>query len=290
MFLTKIGNGRWMFIFYDNDTLIPINNEAVIEFLYNVEIQDTIGNKNVWNGADSELWKLVEEAFADDIREMYYTMRQRGILSYDRMIEYLYKRQAEKWSEAIYNEDGYFKYEQPLIEGYLDYSQSHENPQIVKTGAYLYALQGSRELYGKWIWKNRFLYLDSKFLAGSVLGDTAVFRTYTPAVWTGIVPCADITLTSFNAMYFNVKWGSVTRSQRVGFNDSFKMVAPEGMTFNDTETIIYGASLITSLGDLSALYPGSVDVSKMTRLKEPDYRFNCRRISEPKYDSPICRQ
>lgn len=268
MFLTKIGNGRWMFIFYDNDTLIPINNEAVIEFLYNVEISDVIGNKNVWNGADSELWKLVEEAFADDIREMYYTMRQRGILSYDRLIEYLYKRQAEKWSEAIYNEDGYFKYEQPLTEGYLDYSQSHENPQIVKTGAYLYALQGSRELYGKWIWKNRFLYLDSKFLAGSVLGDTAVFRTYTPAVWTGIVPCADITLTSFNAMYFNVKWGSVTRSQRVGFNDSFKMVAPEGMTFNDTETIIYGASLITSLGDLSALYPGSVDVSKMTRLKE----------------------
>lgn len=77
-FLTRIGNKLWMFIFYDNDTLIPINNEAVIEFLYNVEIQDTIGNKNVWNGADSELWKLVEEAFADDIREMYYTMRQRG--------------------------------------------------------------------------------------------------------------------------------------------------------------------------------------------------------------------
>ena len=267
-FLTRIGSKLWLLIFYDNDTLIPINNEALIAFLYNVEISDVIGNKNVWNGADSELWKLVEEAFSDDIREMYYTMRQRGILSYDRMIEYLYKRQAEKWSEAIYNEDGYFKYEQPLIEGYLDYSQSHENPQIVKTGAYLYALQGSRELYGKWIWKNRFLYLDSKFLAGSVLGDTAVFRTYTPAVWTGIAPCADITLTSFNAMYFNVKWGSVTRSQRVGFNDSFKMVAPEGMTFNDTETIIYGASLITSLGDLSALYPGSVDVSKMTRLKE----------------------
>ena len=267
-FLTRIGSKLWLLIFYDNDTLIPINNEALITFLYNVEISDVIGNKNVWNGADSELWKLVEEAFSDDIREMYYTMRQRGILSYDRMIEYLYKRQAEKWSEAIYNEDGYFKYEQPLIEGYLDYSQSHENPQIVKTGAYLYALQGSRELYGKWIWKNRFLYLDSKFLAGSVLGDTAVFRTYTPAVWTGIAPCADITLTSFNAMYFNVKWGSVTRSQRVGFNDSFKMVAPEGMTFNDTETIIYGASLITSLGDLSALYPGSVDASKMTRLKD----------------------
>lgn len=115
-------------------------------------------------GADSELWKLVEEAFADDIREMYYTMRQRGIFSYDKMIDCLYTRQAEKWSEAIYNEDGYFKYEQPLIEGYLDYSQSHENPQIVKTGAYLYALQGSRELYGKWIWKTVFCILTANSL------------------------------------------------------------------------------------------------------------------------------
>ncbi|KMM33602.1 hypothetical protein ACM15_11335 [Parabacteroides goldsteinii] len=268
MFLTRIGGQQWLFIFYDNDTILPINNEAVISFLYNVEPLDTVDNKYVWNGADSELWKLVDEAFADEMREMYYTLRQQNIFSYERMVEYLYTRQADRWSESIYNEDGYYKYEQPLIEGYLDYSQSTTNPQVVKTGAYLYALQGSREMYGKWIWKNRFLYLDSKYLAGSILGDTAVFRTYTPVAWTGVEPNADITLTSFNAMYFNVKWGSVTKSQRVGFNETVKMVAPTGMQFNDTETIIYGASLIASLGDLSALYVGSVDVSKMTKLKE----------------------
>lgn len=268
MFLTRYRGKLWLFILYDNDTLLPINNEGLIALLYNVEISDTVNGANVWNGADSELWKLVDMAFADEIREMYYTMRQRNVLSYDRMMDYLYTRQAGKWCEAIYNEDGYYKYEQPLIEGYLDYSQSHENPQIIKTGAYLYALQGSREMYGKWIWKNRFLYLDSKFLAGSILGDTAVFRTYTPAVWAGVEPCADITLTAFNAMYFNVKWGSVTKSQRVGFNETVKMIAPDGMQFNDTETIIYGASLIASLGDLSPLYPGTVDVSKMTKLKE----------------------
>lgn len=268
MFLTRYRGKLWLFILYDNDTLLPINNEGLIALLYNVEISDTVNGANVWNGADSELWKLVDTAFADEIREMYYTMRQRNVLSYDRMMDYLYTRQAGKWCEAIYNEDGYYKYEQPLIEGYLDYSQSHENPQTIKTGAYLYALQGSREMYGKWIWKNRFLYLDSKFLAGSILGDTAIFRTYTPAVWAGVEPCADITLTAFNAMYFNVKWGSVTKSQRVGFNETVKMIAPENMQFNDTETIIYGASLIASLGDLSPLYPGTVDVSKMVKLKE----------------------
>lgn len=268
MFLTRYRGKLWLFILYDNDTLLPINNESLIALLYNVETHDTVNGANVWNGADSELWKLVEEAFADEIRDMYYTMRQRNILSYDKLMDYLYTRQAGKWSEAIYNEDGYYKYEQPLIEGYLDYSQSHENPQTIKTGAYLYALQGSREMYGKWIWKNRFLYLDSKFLAGSILADTAVFRTYTPAVWEGVEPCADLTLTAFNAMYFNVKWGSVTKSVRVGFNETKTMTAPENMQFNDTETIIYGASLIASLGDLSPLYPGTVDVSKMTKLKE----------------------
>ena len=268
MFLTRYRGKLWLFILYDNDTLLPINNEGLIALLYNVETRDIVNGANIWNGADSELWILVETALADEMREMYYTLRQRNVLSYDRLIDYLYTRQAGRWCEAIYNEDGYYKYEQPLIEGYLDYSQSHENPQIVKTGAYLYALQGSREMYGKWIWKNRLLYMDSKFLAGSILGDTAVFRTYTPTEWAGVAPCADITLTAFNAMYFNVKWGSVTKSQRVGFNETFKMLAPEGMQFNDTETIIYGASLIASLGDLAPLYPGTVDVSKMVKLKE----------------------
>ena len=100
------------------------------------------------------------------------------------------------------------------------------------------------------------------------MSDTAVFRTYTPTDWTGIEPNADITITTFNAMYLNVKWGSVLKSLRVGSNETHTLEAPAGMSFNDTETIIYGASLITSLGDLSALYVGSVDVSKMIRLKE----------------------
>ena len=111
MFLTRYRGKLWLFILYDNDTLLPINNEGLIALLYNVETHDTVNGANVWNGADSELWKLVEEAFADEIREMYYTMRQRNILSYDKLMDYLYTRQAGKWSEAIYNEDGYYKYE-----------------------------------------------------------------------------------------------------------------------------------------------------------------------------------
>jgi len=268
MFLTYYHGGLWLFIFYDNDTCFGVNNEGAIEFLYNVEIHDVIGSQNVWNGAENALWNLVETAYPDEIKAMYTKMRQQGFLTYDKVMEYVNTRQSAKWPEAIYNEDGYFKYEMPLVEGYLDYSTSHENPTLVKTGAFLYAMQGSREMHRKWWFYYRLLYLDSKWLAGSILSDTAVFRTYTPAQWTGVTPCADLHLTAFNAMYMNVKWGSVSKSARAEEKETITLSAPEGMQFNDTETIIYGASLISSLGDLSPLYVGTVDVSKMKRLRE----------------------
>ena len=61
--------------------------------------------------------------------------------------------QSDKWCEAIYNADGRFKYIDPLIEE--------------GNGSYLYAAQGSRIENRKWWTYNRFLYIDSKYTAGS---------------------------------------------------------------------------------------------------------------------------
>lgn len=266
MFLTRMGDGKWLFIFYDNDTCMGINNEGAIAFEYNVEIHDVVGSSAVWNGAESELWRLVEDAFAEEIGQLYYDLRQKGLLTYERVIEYMNTRQSDRWCEAVYNEDGYFKYEQPLVEGYEDWSGGSAERR--KTGAYLYALQGSRDAHRRWWLWNRFKYLDSKFRAGSALSDYATFRTYTPAEWQGVAPKADITLRSFSAMYATVKWGSVMKSERMGEGQTVTVAAPEGMVFNDTETIVYNASRIASLGDLSPLYPGTVDVSRMVNLTE----------------------
>ena len=265
-FLTYYQGGNWIFIFYDNDTVFGINNEGAIQFSYNVEIHDIIGNLNVWNGSNSLLWQLVEEAYADDIKAMYQDLRQKGILSYDKVIEYCNTRQSDKWCEAVYNEDGYFKYESPLIDGYTDYSSG--TAQTVKTGAFLYALQGSRDAHRRWWLYNRFKYMDSKFQAGSSLSDYITFRTYTPSEWTGVQPKADITIGAFVAMYGTIRWGSVTKSERLNEGEVKTIVAPADTKFNDTETIIYNASMIKSIGDLSALYVGTVDVSKAINITE----------------------
>ena len=265
-FLTYYTGGKWLFIFYDNDTVFGINNEGAIQFSYDIEIHDIIGNLNVWNGANSLLWELVEQAFSSDITKMYQDLRQKGILSYDKVIEYCNTRQSDKWCEAVYNEDGYFKYESPLIDGYTDYSSG--TAQTVKTGAFLYALQGSRDAHRRWWLYNRFKYMDSKFQAGSSLSDYITFRTYTPSVWVGVEPKADITIGAFSAMYGTIRWGSVTKSERMREGEVKTITAPAGIKFNDTETIIYNASMIKSIGDLSALYIGTVDVSKATNITE----------------------
>lgn len=265
-FLTFYVGGKWIFIFYDNDTVFGINNEGAIQFGYDIEIHDVIGNLNVWNGANSLLWELVEQAFSSDITEMYQDLRQKGILSYDKIIEFCNTRQSDKWCESVYNEDGYFKYESPLIDGYTDYSTG--TAQTVKTGAFLYALQGSRDAHRRWWLYNRFKYMDSKFQAGSSLSDYITFRTYTPSVWVGVEPKADITIGAFSAMYGTIRWGSVTKSERMREGEVKTITAPAGIKFNDTETIIYNASMIKTIGDLSALYVGTVDVSKATNITE----------------------
>ncbi len=253
MFLTTFDGIHWICIFYDNDTVCGLNNEGVAAFDYTVEYHDKIGNKDVWNGVESTLWNNIEQAYPKEIAAMYAEMRSKKLLTYDECIRFLDTEQGDMWCEAVYNEDSWFKYVRPLLdEG---------------NGSYLYASQGSRKMHRRWWLYNRFKYMDSKYIAGDYKNDYATLRLYTPTEWTGIEPNANITITSYTGQYVNVQYGSYTIGTRSKKNVPVTIKAPS-IQFNDTETIIFGAGQISSLGDLSALYPGTVDVSKMTKLVE----------------------
>ena len=254
MFLTYFHEeGKWIFIFYDNDTCFGLNNEGLIAFGYNIEYHDKIGTLNVWNGESSVLWNNLEKCFPSEIEAMYKDIRTRGLLSYDLIMSVLNGEQSDKWCEAIYNADGRFKYIDPLIEE--------------GNGSYLYAAQGSRIENRKWWTYNRFLYIDSKYTAGSFLSDFATLRLYTPREWTGVSPSANMTIIPYADQYTRVKYGSYMVGQRT-YKDVPVLIEAPDIVFNDTETIIYGASRVKSLGDMSGLYAGTIDVSKATRLSE----------------------
>ena len=253
MFLTTFDGIHWICIFYDNDTVCGLNNEGVAAFDYTVEYHDQIGNKDVWNGAESTLWNNIEQAYSKEIAAMYAEMRSKKLLTYEECIRFFDTEQGDAWCEAVYNEDSWYKYVRPLLdEG---------------NGSYLYAAQGSRKMHRRWWLYNRFKYMDSKYIAGDYKNDFATLRLYTPSEWEGVEPNADMTITSYAGQYVNVQYGSYTAGIRSQKNVPVHIKAP-AIQFNDTETIIFGAGQISSLGDISSLYPGSVDVSKMTKLVE----------------------
>ncbi|MDO6186050.1 CotH kinase family protein [Bacteroides thetaiotaomicron] len=253
MFLTTFDGIHWICIFYDNDTVCGLNNEGVAAFDYTVEYHDQIGNKDVWNGAESTLWNNIEQTYSKEIAAMYAEMRSKKLLTYEECIRFFDTEQGDAWCEAVYNEDSWYKYVRPLLdEG---------------NGSYLYAAQGSRKMHRCWWLYNRFKYMDSKYIAGDYKNDFATLRLYTPSEWEGVEPNADMTITPYAGQYVNVQYGSYTVGTRSQKNVPVHIKAP-AIQFNDTETIIFGAGQISSLGDLSSLYPGSVDVSKMTKLVE----------------------
>lgn len=229
---------------YDFDTSIGINNEGALVFDYSLEDTDHIeGGADVFNGQESVVWNNIRDAFGDEIASMYQTLRSQGKLSYN-AVETAFENHQNKWSEAIFNEDSWFKYIDPLIED--------------GNGAYLEMMQGSKKEQRKWWLYNRFRYIDSKYNAGDALTDVIQLRGYAKA---------NITVTPYADIYPTVKYGSYLVHQRGQRGVATTLVNPLD-NVNDTEIYIYSSSQLASVGDLSGLLVGFADFSMATKLQE----------------------
>ena len=173
---------------------------------------------------------------------MYQTLRSSGGLSYN-AVEKAFEDHQGKWSEAIFNEDAWFKYIDPLIND--------------GNGAYLEMMQGSKKEQRKWWLYNRFRYIDSKYNAGDALSDVIQLRGYAKANIT-VIPYADI--------YPTVKYGSYLVHERGKRGVATTLLNPLD-NVNDTEIYIYSSSQLASVGDLSGLLVGFADFSMATKLQ-----------------------
>lgn len=255
MFLTTWDGIHWEPWFYDNDTALGINNEGVLAFDYFHEDVDTIGSANVYNGQTSTLWVNFRQAFSTEISNMYLELRANGMFTYEKILDRFITQGSDKWSVSIYNEDADYKY--------IDMARTNNDTTN------LYQARGTGEEHLRYFMSNRIKYFDSKWYAPEYADDHISLRVYTPSTWAGVEPNANITLTPFSNMYAGVRYKANANllSQRVVKNIPVTFTAPPE-TFNDTEVGIYGASQIASLGDLSPLYCGTINVSKAEKLQE----------------------
>ena len=228
---------------YDFDTAIGINNEGALVFSYNLEdIDQTQSGADVFNGQQSVLWINMRQAFFNQMKEMYQTLRSQGKLSYA-LVEQMFENHQGKWPEAIFNEDAWFKYLQPLVDD--------------GDAAYLSMLQGSKAEQRKWWLWNRFRYLDSKYNAGDALTQVITLRGYAKS---------NVTVTPYADIYAAVKYGSYLVQTRAARNQSYTLTCPLD-NVNDTEIYIYSADQLASVGDLSGFKVGYANFAMATKLQ-----------------------
>ncbi len=242
-FPTVYTGGKWLILPYDYDTAIGTNNEGALVFSYELEdIDQTSSGADVFNGQQSTLWTNLRQAFFSQIQTMYQRLRSTGALSYTDT-EQRFEEHQDKWPEAIFNEDSYFKYLQPLIDN--------------NSAAYLSMLQGSKAEQRKWWLYNRFRYIDSKYNAGDALSDVITVRGYAKT---------DITVKPYADIYASVKYGSYLVQKRALRGSSYTLECPLD-NVNDTEIYIYSASQLASVGDLSGLMVGYAEFSMAVNLQ-----------------------
>lgn len=233
---------------YDMDTAAGTNNEGSLVFGYGLEDTDHLtGGANIFNGQDSVLWCNVRDAYPTEIRQMYQTLRSAGTIAFD-TVESRYEAHQAIWPEAVWAEDAWFKYIDPLI---------NPDPGKEPTAVYLPMLQGSKEQQRKWWLYNRFKYMDSKWNAGEALSQVIQLRGYAKA---------DITVTPYADIYPTVKYASYVVQERGQHGQPTTLVCPLS-SVNDTEIYIYSAPQLASVGDLSGLKVGFADFSMATRLQ-----------------------
>ena len=242
-FPSFLGGDKWCFLPYDMDTAIGIDNQGALTYGYSLEDTDYIGTEPVYNGQNSVLWINVRDAFYEELSEMYSTLRSTGALSYEK-VEQMFEEHQNKWTEAIFNEDAWFKYIDPLIDD--------------NNADYLEMALGSKAEQRKWWLYNRFRYIDSKYSAGSTLTDYIRIRP-------GAVDSA-ITITPYADLYASIKWDNDFALARATAGNPVSIPCPYVQVGNNVVTIL-NASQLASVGDLSGFKCRTADFSMASRLQ-----------------------
>lgn len=233
----------WIWLFYDADSSLGINNKGALAFSPFLEdIDYTEAGDPVFNGQANVFWNNIRLGFSDKVEEMYQEWRTGDKISF-KIVKQAFDEHQGKWPEAIFNEDMYKK----CLEAWIEDGDAQ----------YLPMLLGKKELQRAWWLFNRFRYMDSKYVTGTSMENRIIIRAHEKA---------DISLRAYVPIYGNVFYNSLQVQVRMlepGTEYPFPWAASGA---EDTVIGINDADLLTSLGDLSGLMVETIDLSKATHL------------------------
>lgn len=263
--------GVWYTDLYDLDSCFGAENSGYIRIPYFADWNYQLGRTGTYqfNGHDSRLWCMFEEAFADEIKARAQLITRNntgfGALNYGVLKDVHITNNAVFVCPAVVNRDMVYKYEDAWTIGYWDYSVDPENPTFVQTNAYKYLQRGSRTEQKESFIYQRCTMLYSKYECDQFKNDRIAFRCGSAVTQANTT----LTLAAVQAMWLGATYGdsgSAVMSDKKAAGESATLTAPNALGRSDN-VYIHGASSLTSISSLAAFHPYEIGLTNAGKLK-----------------------
>ena len=255
-----INNGyRFDFWDYDNDTSLGINNSGEMTQPYGKEDIDyrTDGDPNsgyVFNAAESTFFRRIRNLMYPQLQTMYLSRESVGCWSANGLITE-FDNWQNQFCAALWKLDTERKYYRTYYGG---------------TKRFLETMMNGRKRYHRRQWeRDQEAYMGTKYVGATVKADQIMFRCNTP-LSAVVSPNYDLSIIPYTDMYLSVLYGnsSAPMQIRAKAGQEYTIENPLGDTMDDTAILIYCASRIQALNDLSGCYIHDNDFSKASKLQQ----------------------
>lgn len=258
---------RWDLTFgYDFDTCLGIDNTGKLVLTYGKEdidyyVDGDPTSSYIYRAAESTFFCRLRDLFKSEMKAMFLDRENANAWSSDGLINQWDKYQNE-FPEEIWRLDIQRKYLRTYQGISIDNSVAGEaNPRFL-----VEMLNGRKKYQRRMFERNQELYMATKYFGNKATQDQIMMRFNNP-VGATISPDFTLYLTPYSDMYIGVKFGNVTP---VNFRAKagVQYTIPYSIATDTADiTLIYGASFIQAIGDLSKCYVGDNDFSKASRLQ-----------------------
>ena len=255
-----INNGyRFDFWDYDNDTSLGINNSGEMTQPYGREDIDyrTDGDPNsgyVFNAADSTFFRRIRKLMHTKLSAMYLSRETANAWSATGLITE-FDNWQNQFCEELWRLDTERKYYRTYYGG---------------TKRFLETMMNGRKRYHRRQWeRDQEAYMGTKYVSANIKADQIMFRCNTP-LSAAVAPNYNLSIVPYSDMYLSVLYGnSLSPIQiRAKAGRTYTIENPLGNTMDDTAILIYCASRIQALNDLSGCYIHDNDFSKASKLQQ----------------------
>ena len=254
---------RWDLTFgYDFDTSIGISNTGQLVMTYGQEDVDKYANgEYIYRAAESNFFCRIRDLFADQLKGMFQSRESLRAWSSSDLIKQWDDAQSQ-FPEELWRLDVERKYIRTYRGVSIDNSiAGAADPTFLEP-----MLNGRKKYQRRQFERNNELYFATKYVSTFAKDDFVRMR-FTKPEDVIIAPDYTLYLTPYTDMYIKVAFGN---TEPVGFRAKAGVEYPiTRQTESDALDIvlIYGASFIQAIGDLSKCYLREGNFSKATRLQ-----------------------